>query len=267
MWTLRPLGPVICLSIVLLTALSVPTRAEPVPTIAAAADLQFALKEIAAQFTVATGRQVNLALGSSGNFTHQIAQGAPFEMFLSADENYIFHLHKLGKTRDRGILYAVGRIGLFAPHGSRLQVDVEFADLRNALEDGRLKRFAIANPDHAPYGRAAQDTLRAKGLWERIEPCLVCGENASQATQFAASGASQGGIIPLALALAPQIADLGEFVLLPREWHKNEPLRQRMVLLTSAGTTTESFFEYLQQPQARAIFTRYGFVVPEDETD
>lgn len=133
-----------------------------------------------------------------------------------------------------------------------------------ALTDGRLKRFAIANPDHAPYGRAARAVLQHVGRWEEIRSRLVLGENASQATQFAAAGSSQGGIVPLSLSKAPEVAKLGSFALIPAEWHATEPLRQRMALTRHAGETAQLFYAYLQQPAARAIFERYGFVLPVD---
>lgn len=235
------------------------------PAVAAAADLQYALSEIATIFQRDTGKNLRLSFGSSGNFTHQLAQGAPFELFLSADENYVFHLAELGIAEDRGTLYGIGRVVLFAPHGSPLLVDENLRDLHAAVADGRIRRFAIANPDHAPYGRAAQAVLRHAGLWTRIEPRLVFGENAAQAMQFAASGSSQGGIVPLSLSKAQQIAPLGTFALIPAEWHADEPLRQRMVLMKSAGDTARAFYHYLQQPAAREIFVRYGFVLPEEE--
>lgn len=239
--------------------------AQDVPAIAAAADLKFALAEIAQAFEKDTRRTLKLSFGSSGNFAHQVEQGAPFELFLSADEQYIFRLADKGLTSDRGMLYAVGRIVLFAPHGSSLKADDKLADLKSALTDGRLKRFAIANPDHAPYGRAARSVLQHAGLWGSIQPKLVQGENASQATQFAASGSSQGGIVPLSLSKAPEITRLGSFALIPAEWHTAEPLRQRMALTRKAGETARAFYDYLQQPPARAIFVRYGFVLPNDK--
>lgn len=234
-----------------------------VPAIAAAADLKFALTEISQKFEKDTRRSLKLTFGSSGNFAQQIEQGAPFELFLSADEHYIFRLEDKGLTIDRGTLYAIGRIVMFAPHGSSLKADDKLTDLNSALADGRLKRFAIANPDHAPYGRAARAALQHTGLWNSIKPKLVQGENASQATQFAASGSSQGGIVPLSLSKAPEIAKLGAFALIPAEWHAAEPLRQRMVLTKKAGETARAFYDYLQQPVARAIFLRNGFTSPE----
>lgn len=233
-----------------------------VPPIAAAADLKFALMEVAERFKQDTGRSVKLSFGSSGNFTQQIEQGAPFELFLSADENFVFQLSDQGLTQDRGVLYAIGRVVLFAPHGSTLKVDAELKDLKAVLADGRIKHFAIANPDHAPYGRAARAALRHTGLWSAIEPRLVLGENASQAMQFAASGGSQGGIVPLSLSKAEEVARLGRFALIPAEWHAGEPLRQRMVLTKSAGDTARSFYGYVQKPAARGVFSHYGFVLP-----
>jgi molybdate transport system substrate-binding protein len=249
----------VCL--LLLAGLAV-ANAAGAPPIAAAADLKFALAEIAEHFEKATGRTVKLSFGSSGHFAHQLEQGAPFELFLSADENLVFRLADQGLTLDRGALYAIGRLVLFVPHGSTLQADATLNDLRAALADGRVKRFAIANPEHAPYGRAARAVLQQAGLWSAIEPKLVLGENAAQAMQFAASGSSQGGLLPLSLSRAPAIAKSGTFTLIPGEWHAREPLRQRLVRMKSAGDTARAFHDYLQQPAARAIFVRYGFVLP-----
>jgi molybdate transport system substrate-binding protein len=238
--------------------------AEEPPTIAGAADLQFALTDVAQAFKAETGLKVKLAFGSSGNFARQIRQGAPFEMYLSADENYVLELAKDGFTRDDGALYAVGRIAIIVPHGSPLEADGTLEDLRAALADGRLQKFAIANPEHAPYGRRAEEALRHAGLWQAIQGRLVLGENVSQAAQFATSGSTQGGIIAYSLALSPKVSALGRFELIPPEWH--EPLRQRMVLLKDAGATAERFFGFVQRPAARAIMRRYGFVLPGEES-
>jgi molybdate transport system substrate-binding protein len=234
------------------------------PTIAAASDLQFALTDIAKAFKAETGLDVKLAFGSSGNFARQIRQGAPFEMYFSADENYVLELAEDGFTRDDGALYAVGRIAIMVPHGSSLESDGSLADLRAALEDGRVQKFAIANPEHAPYGRRAEEALRHAGLWDVIADRLVLGENVSQAAQFATSGSIQGGIIAYSLALSSKVSALGRFELIPAEWH--DPLRQRMVLLKDAGATAERFFAFMQEPAARAIMRQYGFVLPGEES-
>lgn len=230
------------------------------PAIAAAADLKFALEEAADLFQRQTGQRLRLVFGSSGNFARQLQQGAPFEMFLSADEGFVFQLADAGLTLDRGTLYAEGRIVIMAPHGSALKPDSQLDDLRAALADGRITRFAIASPEHAPYGRAAEQALRSRGLWEAVEPRLVLGENVSQAAQFATSGASQGGIIAYSLALAPAVSRLGTFALIPSEWHA--PLLQRMVLMKNAGPVTRDFYRFVQTPPARAIFRKYGFLLP-----
>ena len=236
-----------------------PARAQTAPPIAAAADLKFALEEIAAQFKTDSGNEVKLTFGSSGNFTQQIEQSAPFEMFLSADESYIFKLADEGKTLDRGALYAQGRIVLFAPKGSTLKADADFADLKAALIDGRLEKFAIANPEHAPYGRAAQQALESQGVWDAIKPKLVLGENVAQAAQFATSGSAQGGIFAYSLALSPELGKLGDYVLIPAQWHK--PLLQRMALMSNAGDAAKAFYAYMQSPPARAIMRKYGFLL------
>ncbi len=232
------------------------------PPVAAAADLNAALPVIAALFTETTGKRVKLTFGSSGNFAQQILNGAPFEVFLSADEAYVHRIAAAGKTTDEGQLYAIGRIGLFQPNGSAIKADDDLRDLAAALKDGRLKKFAIANPEHAPYGRAAKEALMHAGLWEGIEPRLVLGENVAQATQFATTGSAQGGVIPLALALTKPVQDAGTFVLIPQEWHK--PLRQRAVIVKGAGDTAIAFYKFLHSEEARAVFKRYGFVLPEE---
>lgn len=233
------------------------------PLIAAASDLQFALEDVQVAFQRDTGLPVRLTFGSSGNFARQIRQGAPYQLFLSADEDYVLRLARDGFTRDDGALYAVGRIVLIVPRGSPLEPDGSLRDLKAALEAGRVSRFAIANPDHAPYGKRAQEALRHRGLWEAIRPRLVLGENVSQAAQFATSSSAQGGIIAYSLALSPRVSALGPYGLIPEEWHS--PLRQRMVLLKNAGPVAARFYAYLRQPPARAILRRHGFALPDTD--
>lgn len=235
--------------------------AEEAPVIAAAADLKFALDEVARSFAASSGKQVKISYGSSGNFRRQIAEGAPFEMFMSADESFVFALAKEGRTIDDGVPYAIGRVVIMVPQGSPLKADAALSDLAAALADGRVKKFAIANPEHAPYGRAAQQALTKAGLWNRIKDRLVLGENVSQAAQFTLSGSAQGGIIALSLALAPSVGQLGQYALLPADSH--EPLRQRMVLIKNSGPVAKAFFAFVQQSEARRILARYGFMLPQ----
>jgi molybdate transport system substrate-binding protein len=180
----------------------------------------------------------------------------------ASDQNFVYELADAGKTIDRGRAYAVGRIGIMVPHGSPLKADGQFKDLAAALKDGRLQKFAIANPEHAPYGARAKEALQHAGLWEAIQRRLVLGENISQAAQFATSGSAQGGIIALSLAMAPSVARLGTFELIPEHWHL--PLKQRMVLIKDAPAAARAFYDYIGTPAAQEIMVRYGFAMPKE---
>jgi molybdate transport system substrate-binding protein len=243
-----------------LAGAALPAAARTEPTVAAASDLKFALDDIATGFERQTGQRLRMVFGSSGQIHAQILQGAPFHLFMSADEEFVFRLAEAGRTRDRGRVYGVGRIGIIVPPGSPLQADGELADLAAALRDGRLRRFAIANPEHAPYGLRAREALQHAGLWPAIERLLVYGENISQTAQFATSGATQGGIIALSLARAPQVVGRGRFALIPERFHR--PLVQRMVLLKDAPAAAVAFHDHLASAPAQATMARYGFVMP-----
>ena len=231
------------------------------PTIAAASNLNFALREIATQFEQDRGERVELVFGASGTLTRQIRDGAPFEMFLAADEEFPEQLSAAGLTRDPGVVYAVGRLVVFAPNGSPLTVDERLDGLARLVKSGQARRFAIANPEVAPYGRAAEAILRRRGLWEPLRANLVFGDTISQAAQFATTGNAVGGIIAYSLVLSPEFGKRGTYALLPDVDHP--PLRQRMVLLKRAGTIAEHFYQYLQGPAARALLRKHGFAVPE----
>jgi molybdate transport system substrate-binding protein len=249
------------LALLVLLALVRPALAEDPPVIAAASDLQFALTEIAADFTQATGQEVRLTFGSTGNFARQIREGAPFQMFLAADESFALDLARDGFTEGDGALYGLGRIAILVPKGSVLAADGTLEALRVALAEGRISHFAIANPEHAPYGQRAEEALRHAGLWDDLQPHLVMGENVAQAAQFALSGGAEGGIVAWSLALAPEVAAQGSAALIPEGWHL--PLRQRMVLLKGAGPVARAFYDYMSTPAARAVMERYGFALPE----
>jgi len=240
--------------------LAAPAAAQPPATIAAASDLRFALDEVITAYARETGLRVRVTYGSSGDIARQIEQGAPFELFLSADESFVARLAAKGLTVDAGVLYGVGRLVAFAPAGSPVRVDERLADIGRAAGDGRLRKLAIANPEHAPYGRAAREALESLGLWPAVERRLVFGENVSQAAQFAASGSAEAGLFALSLATSPGLAGKGHYVVLPEKLHR--PLRQRMVLLKRGSGAARRFYDFLQQPAARAILKRYGFAVP-----
>jgi molybdate transport system substrate-binding protein len=245
----------------LLTILATAVQAAEVPNVAVAANLNFAMPEIAAAFKSRTGREVKLAFGASGNFSRQIREGAPFELFLSADEANVQFLVDAGRTDGQGVVYAVGRLALFAPAGSPVQVDPELAGLAAALKAGTARRIAIANPELAPYGKAAREALRKKGLWDALTGRIVLGENVNQAAQFALTGGVEAGFIPYSIVVAPNFKDRGRSVLVPESLH--EPIRQRMVLVKGAGETARGLYDFVRGPEGRAILERYGFNVPQ----
>jgi molybdate transport system substrate-binding protein len=237
-------------------ALSMGFRREAAPVrVAAASDLKFAMAEVAQQFEREGGARVQLNMGSSGQFVQQIRQGLPVDLYMSADEDYVFQLAEAGLTRDRGALYALGRIAAIVSNRSELALDAQLRAV--AAARASIRHFAIASPEHAPYGRAARQALERLGLWAWAQPKLVLGENVSQATQFVTSGSAQAGITALSLALAPEVARLVRHVLLAD--HLHAPLRQRMVLLKAARPAAGEFFTYLQAPAARTVLRRFGF--------
>jgi|SaaInlStandDraft_5_1057022.scaffolds.fasta_scaffold28218_1 molybdate transport system substrate-binding protein len=236
-----------------------PVSAQSGPIIAVASNLRFVIEEVARSFHDESGMSVRFSFGSSGNLARQIIQGAPFEMFMSADEGYVFRVSEAGASVDQGKIYAVGRIAVYAPKGSPLQQMAFPADYGGILNKQTAQRFAIANPDLAPYGRAAKQALEHAGLWQAVRPRLIYGENISQTAQFILSGSTLGGIIAYAQALASPFKDNGDHQLIPASWH--QPIAQRMVLLARAGETTRRFYAYLGESKAVAIFRKYGFTV------
>jgi molybdate transport system substrate-binding protein len=236
-------------------------HAQRPPTIAAAANLNVALTEIADQFARDRGTRVEVVFGASGTLTRQIRDGAPFELFLAADEAFPNQLSAAGLTRDAGAVYAVGRLVIFAPAGSPLAVDERLDGLARLAKAGGVSRFAIANPEVAPYGKAAEVVLRRRGLWDTLRPHLVLGDTIAQAAQFATTGNAVGGLIAYSLVLGPGFADRGSYAVIPDADHP--PLRQRMVLLKRAGPTSEQFYAYMQSEAARTTLLRYGYGVPQ----
>ena len=179
------------------------------PVVAAAANLSFALTESAGQFARERGTRVELVFGASGALTRQILDGAPFELFLSADEESPNRLAAAGLTRDGGVVYATGRLVVFSPTGSPLTVDERLEGLGRLLQSGGVTRFAIANPDVAPYGKAAEAVLRKRGLWEALRPRLVLGDTVAQAAQFATTGNAVGGLLAYSLVMGAGLGERG----------------------------------------------------------
>ena len=229
--------------------------------VAAASDLKFALPALGKAFEAETGQTVSLTFGSSGQLAMQIENGAPFELFLSADEAFVQGLNAKGLTRDGGALYGLGRLSLFVPDGSPISADEKLDGLKAALAAGKITKFAIANPDHAPYGRAARAALQAAGLWTDLEPHLVRGESATQALQFALEGGADGALVPAPLVEAPEFTGKGQHVSVSPALVA--PLRQRLVLTKSAGPVAAAFAAFITSENGRAILAKYGFSAPD----
>ena len=234
-------------------------QAERIP-VAAASDLIHALEELGQRFHAHSGHELSISFGSSGNLSRQIEQGAPFEIFFSANEEYVFRLIQQGHTRGQGVLYALGRLVLFVPQDSTVTLEADLSSLERGLQDATLKRLAIANPEHAPYGMAARTALQQAGLWDAVQKILVLGENAAQSARFSISGSVDAGLIPHAIALTPGFAEKGRFILLADTLYA--PLRQRMVLLKNAGSAAEALFQFMQSAEAREVLKQYGFQAP-----
>ncbi len=226
--------------------------------VAAAADLQTALPAIATQFERDTGQHVALTFGSSGNFSTQIENGAPFDVFMSADVGYPKRLEQAGLA-DRGSLYefAMGRLALWTRNDSGIDVKRGLA----VLADARVRRIAIANPAHAPYGRAAVAAIRHESLYDRVQSKFVLGENISQAAQFAQSGNADVGLIALAIALSPALKSAGSYVEVPAAFYP--PIEQAAVVIAASKqkAVAARFVDSLKQPGAKAILQSYGFAV------
>jgi molybdate transport system substrate-binding protein len=245
---------------VAVTAATIGGTPQKPPTIAAAANLNVVLPAIAKQFERERGARVEIVFGASGVLTRQIRDGAPFDLFLSADEAFPQQLTAAGLTRDGGLVYAIGRLAIFAPTDSALAVDASLDGLAGLLKSGASFRFAIANPDVAPYGQAAVAVLKQRGLWDAIGPHLVLGDTVAQAAQFASTGNAAGGLIAYSIALSPEFAGRGRHAVIPDSNYP--PLTQRMVLLKRASPIAEQFYAYLQSASARAALAKHGFSTP-----
>src|SRR5215510_1652174 len=227
--------------------------------IAAASDLNFAMKELIAEYEKATGNHAKLSLGSSGNFYAQIQNGAPFDLYFSADIGYPKKLEEAGLIVPGSLYrYAVGRIVLWTNHTSQRDVSKGLEVLR----DPAIKKIAIANPKHAPYGRAAVAAMQHFKVYDEAKDRLVLGENISQAAQFIESGACDIGVIALSLALAPTMKAAGTYWEIPSEAHPQLEQGAAIVNSSKQQETPEQFVEFMQGKQGQEIMTRYGFTLP-----
>lgn len=246
-----------CLALLFATA----AHAEKI-TIAAAADLKFAMDEIVAGFKDShPNNEVEVIYGSSGKFHTQIKEGAPYDLYFSADIAYPQELAKLGLASSEAKPYAIGRIVLWSG-----TMDASKMTLLS-LADPTIKKIAIANPKHAPYGKRAEEALRASKMWDAVQDKLVLGENIANTAQFVQTGNAQVGIIALSLALNPELATKGGYFLIPD--HLHEPLEQGYII-TKPGADkplAKQFADFIGSKPARGIMTKYGFVLPGEDQE
>jgi len=228
--------------------------------VAAAADLTFVFKDVAAKFEKETGSQVKLTYGSSGNFFSQIQNGAPFDVFFSADVSFPKRLAAAGLIEPGTIYnYARGEIVIWVPNASKLDLSKGLS----VLLDPAIRKIAIANPIHAPYGAAAIAALQHDKIFDQVKSKFVLGENISQTAQFVQSGNADVGIVALSLALAPAMKTRGRYVIVPPDDYP--PLIQAAVIIKSSPNKelAKKFLEFIKQPGTVALMARYGFTLPE----
>lgn len=228
-------------------------------TVAAAADLQSAMQDVAAQFQKETGKQVKLVYGSSGNFFQQLQNGAPFDMFFSANLDYPKKLQAAGLTEPGSYYeYAKGKIVVWVPRDST----VELKSGLQILLSPSVKKIAVANPQHAPYGKAAVAAMQKEGVYDKVKEKFVLGENISQTASFVMSGSADVGIVALSLALSPNMKDIGRYAEVPTDDYP--PIEQACVILTSSKNkeTAKQFLAFIKTAAVADTLRRYGFDVP-----
>jgi molybdate transport system substrate-binding protein len=226
-------------------------------TIAAAADLRYALDAVITTYQRMHPQDViEVTYGSSGKLLAQIEQGAPFELFFSADSEYPKQLVAAGAASGDPVPYALGHIVIWSAGVDAGKLTV--VDLARSSFD----RIAIANPEHAPYGKRAEQALRAAGVWDAVQPRLIYGDNIAQTAQFVASGNAKVGIIAQSLALNPQMAKKGSYAVIPASLY--QPLLQSFVVTRrgAGNTLAHDFAQYVQGAEARGVLSRYGFSLP-----
>jgi molybdate transport system substrate-binding protein len=232
-----------------------------VPTIAVAANMKDAFLEILTAFN-STGKseksEMRVVYGSSGNFTTQIMNGAPFNLFIAADEHFPLELYKSGKTVDEGAVYAIGKLAIIAKKSSSIQLFDSKAEIAKAIQ--KANKVSIAKPDLAPYGKATMEYLKAEGLWDLAKSKLVYADNIGVATTYVVSGAADIGFTAVSLAKSPEVAKETSFLLIDPKLY--EPIKQRMVLIKGAPQESIDLYRFMQTPQAKAILQKYGYTTP-----
>ena len=229
-----------------------------VATIAVAANMKDAFAEIAAEFKSTGKPEIRVVYGSSGNFAAQIMNGAPFSLFIAADEQFPLELFKNGRTVDDGSVYAIGRLVVITNASSGIQLLSSKQDLTKAI--GRANKVAIAKPELAPYGRAAVQYLKAEGLWDLAKDKLVYADNIGAATTYVASGAADLGFTAFSLARSPELIKQTSYLEVDTKMYM--PIKQRMVLIKGAPQEAQDLYRFMQGPRAKAILQKYGYSTP-----
>jgi molybdate transport system substrate-binding protein len=227
-------------------------------TVAAAADLQFAMQDVAARFQKETGKTVKLIYGSSGNFFQQIQNGAPFDMFFSANLDYPKKLEAAGLTEPGSYYqYAKGKIVIWVRNDSKL----DLSSGMKVLLDPSVKKIAVANPQHAPYGQAAVAAMQTEKIYESVKDKFVLGENISQTASFVVSGSADAGIVALSLALSPNMKDKGRYADIPADEYP--PIEQACVILGSSKNkeAARQFLSFVKTAAIGDVLKSYGFEV------
>jgi len=229
-----------------------------ITTIAVASNMKDAFMAIEHEFKISNKADFRVVYGSSGNITAQILNGAPFSLFISADESYPLELFKRKVASDKGRVYAIGKIALLSNTSKGIALGTSKADIANAIQ--KANKIAIAKPELAPYGKAAVDYLKAQGLWDAAKQKLVYGDNISIASMYVASGAADIGFTALSLALSPEIAKKTQYLALnPTSY---EPIQQRMILLQNPTPVATALYQFMQSPKAQAILRSNGYQIP-----
>ncbi|BDT78734.1 molybdate ABC transporter substrate-binding protein [Polynucleobacter yangtzensis] len=229
-----------------------------VATIAVAANMKDAFAEIAAEFKSTGKPEMRVVYGSSGNFAAQIMNGAPFSLFIAADEQFPLELFKNGKTVDDGSIYAIGKLVIITKTSSGIYLSDSKSDIAKAIS--KANKVAIAKPEIAPYGRAAVQYLKAEGLWDLAKDKLVYADNIGSATTYVASGAADLGFTAFSLAKSPELVRQTSYVAVDTKMY--EPIKQRMVLIKGAPQEAQDLYRFMQGPKAKAILQKYGYSTP-----
>ncbi len=227
-------------------------------TIAVAANMKDAFTEINTAFKAAGNPDIRIVYGSSGNFTAQIMNGAPFNLFISADEHFPIELFRRGKAIDQGVVYATGKLAIISKNSAGISLTDSKSELIKVIS--KANKIAIAKPELAPYGKAAIEYLKAEGLWDIAKDKLIYGDNIGITTMYVVTGAADLGFTALSLAKSAEVAKDTNYILVNNKLY--EPIKQRMVLIKGAPREATTLYQFMQSPQAKLILQKYGYSTP-----